>query len=523
MGYFSILILLLLLAAAVSGVLVYFRPHLAAPALFATAAVLLLLWLPARLQLPATPVMRLSAIGSLPSWSWQMSEEEWWLGLSFILLIIGGTLLTWVRRPSSELSLPALILALFLLGTALLAVGADSLATLLATWFLLDGIWLSLLILPPLRTAERAAAWGHFFFPVATLFLLWLAALTLPEVTGATGLNVRSWPVLTRSLLLLAALVQIGTFPFHFWRPLSRRFSPLLAVLAHTAPIAAGAALLVRIEAASDIALAFALPLTLLALLGLLWSANAAWHHSDDRLRIAALLGVGQASLVLLAGTWVGPEATLAEARVLLLAGAIFLLSAQAKDTDLLGKLGPLLALMAFAGLPLTAGFTGRTAVYDIWLAGGRWLLILVTALLHVPFIAAALFLIWEGSLPTLRRPQSWPTLATAAGLLLPALGLFAFAGLGDASLVAWLALLLPVAAAALLVYFLEQTDAVREMVREALSIPVDTRRFLAPVVEAGRALPLALREALAILEGEYGLMWLFLILLLIWFVRAQI
>ena len=520
MSYFLILILLLLLGTGAAAILLYFRPQYAPGTLLATAALLLVLWFPVRLALSTTPAVRQGEIGTLPSWSWYMSDAGWWLGLALILLLCGGALLEWVRRDRDALSLQAVLLSLLLVGTTLLAATADSLATLLAGWLLLDGIWFVLLFVSSTRVADRSAAWVHFLFPGATLFLLWLAALTLPEVSGNIGLDVHGWPALTRSLLLLAALIQIGAFPFHFWRPLSRSLSPLLALLLHTTPAVAGAALLVRVEAATDITLAFALPLTLVALLGMLWSANAAWQHSDDRPRMAALLGVGQAGLVLLAGTWAGPDAILAEARVLLLAGGVLLVAAQLTGTDLLARLGPLLALAALAGLPLTAGFAGRTAVYDAWLDGGRWLLVLVTALLHVPYIAAVLLLVWDKPPVALRRPQSGPALVTTVALLLPALGLLTFSDLAGASIIAWFAVLLPAGAAMLLVYYLEETDAARQTVREALSLPFDSGPYLRSLYNAVRAVPLALREAIAILEGERGLLWLLLFLLLIWLVR---
>jgi hypothetical protein len=388
---------------------------------------------------------------------------------------------------------------------------------------LLDVLWFLLLIAFPAKGAERATHTRQLLFPGAALLLLWLAALTLPEATGTTGLDLRGWPVLTRSLLLLAAVIKVGAFPFHLWRPLSRSFSPLLAPLVYAAPATAGAALLVRLEAATDITLAFALPLSLAALLGLLWSANAAWRHSDDRLRMAAVLAVGQAGILLLAGTWAGPEAIVAEARVLLLAGGVLLLAAQLGDGDLLRKLGPLLAVASLAGLPLTAGFAGRTAVYDAWLAEGRGLLVFVSALLHIPFIAAALLLIWDGRLSGTRPPQSWSALAPLLSLLLPAFGLFAFSALGDASIVAWLAVLLPTGTALLLIYYLDETDTARQAVREALSLPFGVHPLLQPVQDFFQSIFLSVREAVTILEGERGLLWLFLFLLLIWFARLQL
>ena len=202
---------------------------------------------------------------------------------------------------------------------------------------------------------------------------------------------------------------------------------------------------------------------------------------------------------------------------MLLLAVGTLLLAARVAETGVLEKVGPLLALAALAGFPFTAGFAGRAAVYDAWYAGGRGLLVLVTALLHVPFLAAALLLVWDRAPARANRRRQ---LVTGLTLLLPALGLLGISGLGNASIVAWLAILLPIESAVLLVYYLDETDTARQMVRDALSLPFDLRPFLRPVKSAARTLALSLHQAVALLEGERGLLWLLLILLFIWLVR---
>lgn len=528
MTYLSFLVLLFLASVGAATVALYFRPHLVNALLPAVGTILLIVLLPAKTRIPAEVLVRPGEIGTLPSWSWQMSNAAWWLNFSLLLLVIAAGLTQWARPSQTTSPLLSVTLSLLLVSSTLIATIAVSWPALLSAWVLLAGVWFLLLNLNANSSGKSTVALGPLFFLGAGPLLLWLALLTLPQASGTTGLDVRAWPTLTRSLLLLAALLQLGAFPFHFWRPLSRRWQrrspqilPLSTVLAHTAPVIAGAALLARLEAATDISLAFALPLTLAGLFGLLWAANTAWRFSDDRMRLAGALALGQASLVLLASTWAGPEAILAEARTFLLANGLLLLVARRDDIDLLAALAAMLAVAALAGLPLTTGFTGRTALYDVWLSNGRWLLLLVTALLHIPFIAATLLLLRSGVATGWRKwPDTRREIAGSAGLLLPALGLLGFSGLGTASFTTWLAVLLPTAAALLVIYFLEETEAVQQMVEEALSLPFAPRPIFDPLRRGIRHLIAGLAEAATILEGERGLLWLLFILFIIWFVR---
>jgi hypothetical protein len=357
---------------------------------------------------------------------------------------------------------------------------------------------------------------------------LWLAASTLPAAAAAAGLEMRGWPPLTTTYLLFAGLWQLGAFPLHLWRPLAARLLPPAAALAHTAPTVAGALLLARLETYGGSAAAFALPLTLAGLVGLLLAAARAWtgqaEGSAQASSVAAALVLGQASLVLLADVWAGSEAVLAETRVLLLAGGILLLAAGrvAEDEHVAMRIGPLLAVVALAGLPLTAGFAGRSALYETWLAQGRWLLALVTALLHVPLVAAAVLLVQKDAAATGERPSP-ATLVAAAGLLLPGLGLFTLQGLADAGLLTWLAVLLPAAAGAALARVTGEPGPAwppARLLRQAFALRLPLRPLTRIVRQGVGALGTALRAAILMLEGEGGMMWLLVLLVLVWLAR---
>jgi len=519
-------LLLLLLGAGTSLLLARLRPRYAPPAAAVAASVVTLLWLPARAQLPLTFNLSLWPAGlSLPPWTWRVDPMAWELSLGVLLLVTAVTLYRGQDGPPPEparLLVPPGPLALLFGLVGLTALWANSLPGLLAGWTLLSVVFLTVLFSSPALRQRPATLWARLGASWLSLFFLWLAATTLPHAAGAAGLEIQRWPVLTRSLLLVAALLQIGVFPLHWWRPSAAALPPRLAALAHTIPAAAGTLLWARLEASSDIGLGFALPLTLLGLLGLFAAAYRAWSHPDAPGRVAAVLVMGQASLILLAGTWSGPEAVVAEGRALLLAGGVLLLAAPAlKEADPLFRLGPLLAALAMAGLPLTAGFRGRALLYGSWQEEGRWILILAAAILHLPLAAAALMLVLDDVQKHFGPSPALPRIASAAHTLLPVFGLPAVAGLTEAPIFSWLVALLPIAAGALLTRYTEQANQVRRLLRAALAPEISAAGEIRAVARAvGRSLAQALRQAAAVVEGETGFLWLLLLLVIVWLAR---
>ncbi|MDX1688522.1 MAG: hypothetical protein R3248_11105 [Candidatus Promineifilaceae bacterium] len=516
--------ILLLVGAGASLLLARLRPRYAPPAAIVAATVVTLSWLLARPQLPLTySVSPWPAALSLPAWTWRVDAFAWELSLGVLILV---TAVTFYRRKGEQplllagLSVPPGALALLFGAAGLVALWADSLPGLLTGWTLLSVVFFAALFTSPALRERPSALWSRLGAGWMSLFFLWLAAATFPQT--AVGLDMRGWPVLTRSLLLIAALFQIGIFPFHWWRPPAAALSSGVAALAHTVPAAAGALLWARLEANSDIGLAFALPLTLLGLLGLFAAAYRAWSRPDTPRRVAAVLVLGQASFILLAGMWAGPDAVVAEGRVLLLAGGLLLLAAPAlKEAAPLFRLGPLIAALAMAGIPLTAGFTGRALLYGAWQDEGRWILILTTVILHLPLAAAALMLVLEDVQDQFEGSLALPELASAAHTLVPVLGLPAVAALAGAPLLSWPAVLLPIAAGAALTRYTEEAYQVQRLLRAALTPNVPATGAIGSAVRtAGRSLSQAIRQAAAVVEGENGVLWLLLLLVIVWLAR---
>ncbi|MBK8985747.1 MAG: hypothetical protein IPM39_06640 [Chloroflexi bacterium] len=316
----------------------------------------------------------------------------------------------------------------------------------------------------------------------------------------------------------MAGVAYLTAVPLFGWRVLIEGAKRETAVLLLLSPLLAGAALLARLSATGPMPglLLFTLAGLLLILAGL-WRA---WEHRTDPARFGAALALAAAGFVLLAGLWAGPDAAAAEARAWSLAVAgLFLVArwrrvAPADQAGWLANgqrlIGLVLALAALTGLPLTAGFNGRAALFEAWLAAGGWVLVAVLALLQVGLVTAVcLFGLGQQETSDQAGPAA-PDLAESAARLLLALGLLAWPVLGGVSWVVWTALLLPLLGGLLLARLLQNAPPAPTAVRW-------------PVILASghwggglRLLVSAVRDAAALLEGERGLLWLLLLAALI-------
>lgn len=526
----SLLFTLALLSGVATLAIAALRPQQTRLVALGGTALLAFGWLVARSALPLTFVLGAEP-SAWPAWAWQVGEFSWSVSLGVLLLALGALALQ--SAPSeSERDYQTAFIHLLALVT-LLACWAGSLATYTLTWTLLNAVWLGglawrALSAPAAVRQDRLAALPSLLgAALAAILLLWLAAASAgPQSTMATA---PEWSTLTQLLILLATAVQLGVFPFHAWRFQDWDAPASSAALLYSAPAAAGGLLLARLESAGDVGFAFALPFTLMGLLALLAGARRAWLSGDTEASLPLALIQAQAGLVLLAGVWAGPQAVLAETSVLLLGGGTLLLFqavSQQSASGGLPQLGPLIALAALAALPLTAGFTGRSAIYDAWLDQDHWLLILVTALLHVPLLLAALQALGPSLIRTaqtdakMESDRPTDSLPRQLALLAPALGLLSIAALTLAASLSWAAILLPATVSLVLAWRLDETNELRQMLQEAFSLPFSARPAWASLRRATGALSVATREALAILEGEGGLLWLLVFVVILTLVR---
>src|SRR5690606_6305738 len=322
---FMLLMTLVVLLGGAAGTFVLTRrhsPYTTATAL-ASAVLALLFWLVARGQLPLAVAPGVPAVAPWQlSFSWQVDEAAWQMSLNLLILLVAPLLVgVGSQHPAGHASLDWMA-TLWLTPAGLLAIWSESLPTLLLSWSMLAVAWIAVLAGRVLAGSRESAPWVALA-PLLAPLLLWPAVAGTPASGSTSLLTLSNWPAYALLPAVLAALWQAGVLPFLAWRltatagPWPVPVRPLLYLV----PAAAGAMLLVRVSAAGSLAGPLSVLLTLSGLLGVLGATYLAWTRLGQRRAAAAALLLASLSFLLLAATWGGATATLAEARVLLLAG----------------------------------------------------------------------------------------------------------------------------------------------------------------------------------------------------------
>lgn len=346
------------------------------------------------------------------------------------------------------------------------------------------------------------------------VFPLWAAA-ALPDGRLSLLLN------------MTGAAVLMGVWPFGGRRE-SGEAGPLRMLL-NGLPVVVGAALL---AAALSGALPTAVELaaaTAIGLLSLLVGLERAWGQPGS---MGRALGLGLAGLAFATALWVGPGALPVATRLAVFAPLLLTMAFAARDalpakpenTDAARRprLSPglpaiIAVFAAVVGLPLTVGWGTLAPLYEAWRAAGGWVLL---------FVALVLMTLWATTLYQIARLLSRAPVSDrtkwlrALAFAPPIIGLVSldFAAT-NAGLAAWAAILIPAVAGLLLGRFAPPVETMGELLHEALALPQSPATTLASSLSrTGRAAAGALADALAILEGENGLLWLLgLLLLLLW------
>lgn len=347
-------------------------------------------------------------------------------------------------------------------------------------------------------------------WPLVALFPLWLAS---------------AWPAARPLLSLAAAALLLGVWPFGGPRRGAAGDAPL-NLLADGLPVVAGSAVMAAGLGAgvpTGLEIAFA---TALAFFSLVAGLARVWRFSFDSLVKA--LGPALAGMTLMAAVWVGDGAMLQAARLAVFAPAVLVIVANlfprrspddaARSRLSPGMVGSAVVFAAVAGLPLTAGFVALAALYGAWLASGGWVLALVLVLLLSLWLAAVYLTIRQAAAGFASGRDAW---LRGGALLLPALGLLQFnaAAFGAGPLV-WVAIALPPVAGLLLGRFVPGLGALDDLLRESIPAALPSSEWPDRLRRVGQATADAIADAIAILEGEFGLLWLVgLIALLLWII----
>jgi hypothetical protein len=357
-----------------------------------------------------------------------------------------------------------------------------------------------------------------------SLLFIGLAAASQPDIAELAA-RPDSWSDQARVWAMLAAVVQLGAFPLHWWRPVGGSYVSGTAALVAIAPSVAGAQFLARLASNdANSGGAFSLLLTAFGLLGIIYAVGLSWSNPDKRLATIGAIILSQISLILLAGAWSSSATITLLTQVLVLAvGGLILGITWPGRLSQLYKFPMWIGVAAMAGIPLTAGFLGISSLYGSQISDGRLVLASVTALLLMPVLAAAILQVWE--VEQNKQPIDLPILGQVSVIFafsLPALGLIILPISldGKREVMSWILIFVTTLGAAAISWYTLKVPDVRAALKGAfhINLPVQTLKRILGSVTAGANV--VIRETAAILEGEGGMLWLLLLVVIFWVAR---
>ena len=493
----------LLVAAAGVALLVERRPKLPAAITLATSILTIALWF----------LFRPAAVApSLTMWGrqWAVDDAAWALTGIALLLV-----LTMALHLLAHPALPHLAhrsaMSAGIAAAALPSVWAADDRTRILGLTLFAVVWTLAHWYKRQADDETVDLSGDAVHFLAAIFPLW-AAFALPGGRALLG--------------LLSAAILMGLWPFG-----GRRAKGGPGALArHGFPVVVGAAVLAAALSSSTLSSVELAVGTAAGLLSMLVGLGRAWERPAE---MARALGLALAGLMVVAAVWAGEDALLAAARVAVFAPVLMGLASTSMTRQreqlvleeerpasrfrLLPQLASLAVVFAaVAGLPLTAGFGALPSLYESWRGAAGWVLLLVAVVL-ISLWLAALYLFARGFDGT--PPADGADRLRGLALIPPAIGLISFdLAVSGFGLTTWLAILIPVAAGLLLGQFVPALAASGGLLREAFALPQPLIAAAPRLRAAARWTADAIADALSILEGDNGLLWLLgLLLLLIW------
>jgi NADH-quinone oxidoreductase subunit N len=354
-------------------------------------------------------------------------------------------------------------LTLFALGGMLLFVSANDLLTMFVA---LEVFSLPLYLLCALarrrRLLSQEAALKYFLLgSYASAFFLFGAALlygyaggiSLGAVHDAVANPQRSEILLYAGLAMVAIglLFKAALAPFHVWTPdvYQGAPTPITALMAACTKVAAfGALLRVLYVSFEGVQWDFQPVLGVIAILTMLVGAVLAVTQTDMK-RLLAYSSVANAGYLLVGVLALNKEGLSSTMFYLVAYGfsvlAAFGIVTLVRDADGeathlsrwagLGRKSPLFAvtfsfiLLAFAGIPLTSGFTSKFAVFGAAIEGGQtWLVIfgvISSMLIAFPYLRVVV-LLWLSEPGESTPTVSIPGFMTAAALTIGVLATFA-------------------------------------------------------------------------------------------------
>ena len=455
---------------------------------------------------PSDPYPSLGLAGR----QWVMTETAWHLtGIALLTLLAAAVALA-VQRPDGIAGQQA-GLTNFLAAATLPAVwAADDRTRVLSV-----SVFVLVLVFCRWRNdRERPALDPSALWPATSVVLLWLGSAT---------------PTLESIAVLLAAATLMGVWPFAGW-PKGSGDVPALSMMTAAMPVIAAAALLGGVLASLSFGPIAIIVATTTGLLSLIVGLIRVWNQPSGGLFNG--LQSGLAGVVLLAAVWAGAPALPPAVRLAAFIPALLMFrqAGQEMHQPASSVSGPgagrlrlptrqvaaAVAYLTLAGMPLTVGFTTLSILYEAWQDWGGVVLALVMVLVLSLWLAT---IVLAG-----RESVNFPSAGhdarlQAATLVIPVIGLMQLpAGVSTISAATWMAIIAAAGAGALLGRFLPGLESLGSLLQESMTLPASAGRIRSQWRRFHSLAANAVSDALEILQGDFGLLWLLgLVLLLLW------
>jgi proton-translocating NADH-quinone oxidoreductase chain N len=289
---------------------------------------------------------------------------------------------------------------------------------------------------------------AFFLFGIAMLYGF-AGSVRLSAIAAAASSNTSSTTLLYAgiALLSLGLFFKIGAVPFQSWKPDVYQGSPtpVTALMASCTLVSAfGALLRIFYVAFGQLVWTWRPTMIGIAILTMLVGSIVAITQTDVK-RLIAYSSIAQAGYVL-AGVTAASTAGLSSSMFYLAAYGITVIGAFAVVTLVrdqageaahlsrwagLGRRSPLVAgifaffLIAFAGIPLTSGFTGKFAVFSAAVSGGVLSVVIVgvlsSAILAFPYVRVIVLMFFSDPAPdgpAVVRPSMFTAAAVGIGVI---------------------------------------------------------------------------------------------------------
>lgn len=523
-GYLIAVLALLALGIIATSVSIWRKIPFAGEIPLVVTGLILPVWIIAGLDLPMRwPWFSWISERPMVVWIFHVNDFAWSTSLALIILMTAYFL---INRPdyrsSYDETLPrrySAVVRLLLIATGLVAIWADTLPGLVSGWTLFSLVWVVFFWSNAEGENKVRDLIRHTSGLLVGITFLYLAEAT-NSATQTLSIDQPGWSDLTTTFMFLAGFTFLGAIPFDWWRPVRQSLviQPQELPLIQLLPSIIGGTLLAQLAEVSGSILIYQLFATTFGLVGLLIGSGRVLTRFGAPRRALSGLILAQAGMAALTSAWTDGRAVVGMVTTLILAvGGLYLTLGMS-----IGRFPwfVIVPIGALAGLPLTAGFQGLVPLYNGWLNNGLFPLVLVTGLLYIPFVAATSIAWWQERKPgSLLEIDAAQRILTLIGMGFISIGLLTISRmpLTEIHVVVFLVLGLSTISGLFLGYFTARGLLVGTGLQDALRVKLPGRSL----VERGKAITpyfsRFLREVLGVLEGEGGMIWLVVLIIVIW------